>query len=59
MTSILSNNFFPSIQLLRNTEYCLSKTVNMEITKWHLIYENKGKCHSMRKFVLVHAHAVH
>lgn len=47
------------MQLLRNTDYCLAKTVDMEINKWHLIYENKEKWHSVRKPVLVHAHTVH
>lgn len=59
MTNILSNNFVLVMQLLRNTDYCLAKTVDMEITKWHLIYENKEKCHSVRKPVLVHEHTVH
>ena len=35
-------------------EYCLVKTVYMEITKWYLKYENKGKCHIVRKPELVH-----
>lgn len=59
MADILSNIFFPSMQLLRDIEYCLAKIVYMQITKWHLIYENMEKCHSVREPVLVHAHNLH